>query len=422
MKGLRVVHLVHDYPPEFTGGTERYLSDLVALQKEAGLQVSIICGSELRDDAVAAVDATWRGVEVRRVFRRHDELFGVEFLPRRTMGEVTREVRARAPDLVHLHHWLNLGDEVLAALAPLPAVASFHDAYAGCPRVFFLRPDGFFCGGALPVPVERCVECLEPDDGLPRLRERVVARRERFEREIGRLAAALAPSEYHADLLVRAGVVPREKVRALPLGIARAPQRAVHKSNPGKLRLVTFGHLSRLKGLDLVLEAMRPLAARGGIELHCYGSPLGKETAPLRAAAAGLPVTWHGDYDLDALALAAAELDLALFPSRAHETYSLVLEEAIALGLPVIVSDRGAPPRRIGAVGRDDSSGSFGRAVAVEDSSALRATLAELMDHPERLDAMRRALPAAPHLLADHERALREIYAEAIASGPGARA
>jgi hypothetical protein len=33
------------------------------------------------------------------------------------------------------------------------------------------------------------------------------------------------------------------------------------------------------------------------------------------------------------------------------------------------------------------------------------------MDHPDRLDALRRALPEQPHRLADPERALRQLCA-----------
>jgi glycosyltransferase involved in cell wall biosynthesis len=421
MKQLRVVHLVNNFPPEFMGGTERYVSELSVLQAAAGLEVLVVCGSEVRDDAVAGRDEKWRGVAVRRIFRRHDERYGVEFLPRQATAAVCAAVRAFAPDLVHLHHWFNLGDALLHELSSVPApdslqvpvIASFHDAYSACPRFFFLRPDGFFCGSDLPVPLQRCVECVRPDDGDADLAERLAARRVRFEREVGRLAVALAPSEYHADLLVRAGVVPRAKMRALPLGIGCVPPRAAqgaHVRKPGVLRLVTFGNLSRIKGTDLIFEALAKLPGNGAVELHCYGKPLAAEATTLQEAARGLPVTWHGEYDLDRLAAAAPQLDLAVFPSRAHETYSLVVEEAIALGLPMIVSDRGAPARRIAA---------FGRAVAVEDASSLRATLSELMEHPERLDAMRRALPERPQLLADHERALRDIYAATLAARPG---
>jgi glycosyltransferase involved in cell wall biosynthesis len=427
----RVVHLVHNFPPEFTGGTERYVAQLARLQRERGLDVSIVCGSETRDDGAVSREESFEGVPVTRVFRRSDEHFGVDFRPARATAAVASVVRRRRPDVVHLHHWFNLGDDLLAQVTKsgtIAAVASFHDSYAACPRFFLLRPDGFFCGSDLPVPLDRCVDCVRPDDGEPNLRERLAARRERFAAEVARLHTALAPSEFHADLLARNGVVPSAKLRVLPLGLARVPRRHDHVAQRGVLRLVSFGNLSKLKGLDLVFEAMRELGASGAasaaspnrskLELHLFGAPLPAEDAPLRELARGLPVTWHGDYTLERLAAAAAHLDLALFPSRAFETWSFVVDESFALGLPVVVSNRGAPARRVVASG----PAAFGRVVAVEDASALRATLSELMERPDLLDSMRASLPA-PARLADHEVELRAVYAAAVAAAkPGARA
>src|SRR5688572_8900016 len=294
MTRLRVVHLVHNFPPEFTGGTEKHVSDLVLQQKEAGLDVSVIAGSETRDDSPGGRSATrvenWHGVPVTRVFRTNDERFGVEFLPARVLATVRELVRARAPRVVHLHHWFNLGDELVASFAPTPVVASFHDAYAACPRFFFLRPDGFFCGSDLPVPVQRCVDCVRTDDGGADLRARIEARRARFGREIDRIASAIVPSEFFGDLLIRAGLLPAEKVRVLPLGLARAPQRVAHVPAPanGKLRIASFGNLSTLKGIDLLFEAIDgiPQATKGGgVELHLYGEPIATEAKKLRGMA-----------------------------------------------------------------------------------------------------------------------------------------
>ena len=404
----RVLHLVHNFPPEFRGGTENYLARLVPLQRAQRLEVTVVCGSETRRVGEELREELG-GAPVFRVFRRPDEPFAVDFRPAQPRAVVAKLVRELAPDVLHLHHWFNLGDDLLAQLAPIPAVATFHDSYAGCVRFFFLRPDGFFCGSDLPVPLERCVECVRPEDGHAALYERLAARRARFAAEVARLRFAFAPSAAHAETIVRAGIVPRELMHALPIGlpaeeIAQLARAGDHRPAPGRLRLVCFGNLNLLKGLDLVFDAMRPLVGRG-VELHLFGVPLAAEADDLKRRAAGLPVTWHGHYELDDFVRRAADLDLAVLPSRAHETYSMVLEEAIAMHLPVVVSDRGAPPRRVAG---------FGRVVKVEDARALQATLAELLDHPERLSAMRAALPP-PHRLDDHAQALRGFYDAALA-------
>ncbi len=403
---LRVVHVLQNFPPEFSGGTERHVAELVDLQRQAGLAVAVVCGSEQRDDHSRVDRETWRGVPVARVHRQPQEAYGVHFEPPQALAAAVAAVRSFAPDLVHLHHWFNLGDSLLERLAPLPAVASFHDSYSACPRFFFLRPDGDFCGHALPLPLERCVACIAPDDGGADLAARLTARHGRFAREVARATFAVAPSRFHGDLLVQAGVVPAAKLRVVPLGLAVAPSPAPHRPQRGVLRIACWGHLSRLKGVDLLLEALQALAPRGGVELHLFGEPLPADAALLAGLAAGLPVRWRGRFDQATLAAAAPDLDLAVFPSRAYETYSLVVEEAIALRLPLIVSDRGAPPLRVGAAGI---------AVAVESAAPLVATLSRLMDQPETLAALRAARPITPHLLADHERVLREIYRDALA-------
>lgn len=411
---LRVAHLVHNFPPEFAGGTERHVAALVRRQQEQGLLPAVFCGSERRDDATRSATESFHGSAVTRFFRRHDERFGVDFAPPGLLAAVATAVRTFAPDVVHLHHWFNLGDALLQELSPLPAVGQLHDAYAACPRFFLRRPDGFDCGGALPVELERCVACIAPDDGAPALAARLAARRARFTAEVGRMHAVIAPSESHRELLAAAEVAPRERMVALPLGLsldpAATPARPPHRPAPGRLRLVHFGHLSRLKGVDLLFSAVRALASRG-VSLDLLGAPVAGEEAELRRLADGLPVRWHGAYDLSRLAAVVAECDVAVFPSRARETFSFVVEEAIALGLPVVVSDLGAPARRVAG---------FGRVIAVADAAPLVATLAAFLDRPETLVAMRAALPPTPHLLADHERAVHELYRAAIAASAAA--
>ncbi len=403
---LRVAHLLHNFPPEFEGGTERHVAWLAHRQQEQGLLPAVFCGSERRDVATRSAAESFHGLAVTRFFRRPDERFGVDFAPGALLSAVAAAVRAFAPDVVHLHHWFNLGDSLLQALLPLPAVAQLHDAYAACPRFFLRRPDGFDCGGALPVELERCVACIAPDDGAPDLAARVAARRARFAAEVARMHALIAPSESHRELMAAAQVAPRERIVALPLGLPDVPRRPLHRVAAGRLRVVHFGHLSRLKGVDLLLAAVRAVAPRG-VSLDLIGAPVAGEEAELRRLADGLPVRWHGAYDAAQLAAIVADCDVAVFPSRARETFSFVVEEAIALGLPLVVSELGAPARRVAG---------FGRVIAVADAAPLVATLTEFLDRPETLAAMRAALPPTPHLLADHERAVHELYCAAIAA------
>jgi glycosyltransferase involved in cell wall biosynthesis len=79
----------------------------------------------------------------------------------------------------------------------------------------------------------------------------------------------------------------------------------------------------------------------------------------------------------------------------------------MALGLPVWVSDRGAPKERVGRAGR---------VLAAEDASAWTRALSEILADPAALERERLALPAHVRTAADAVRELEELYLSLIAA------
>lgn len=90
------------------------------------------------------------------------------------------------------------------------------------------------------------------------------------------------------------------------------------------------GQTTYRKGLDVALAAVR-LARRDipGLRLRVVGVPPGEPAEG---------VEWAGSLAPQAMAQAYRDADLLLFPTR-YESYGLVAIEAMAAGLPVIVSD-----------------------------------------------------------------------------------
>ncbi len=102
------------------------------------------------------------------------------------------------------------------------------------------------------------------------------------------------------------------------------------------------------------------------------------------------------------LAQAFASADLFLFPSTT-DTFGNVIIEALASGLPCIVSDQGGPkdliePGRTGAITR------------ALDITAFATEVKSLLDDPARLDAMRPAARAAVESR-DWVKAARQFWA-----------
>ena len=101
---------------------------------------------------------------------------------------------------------------------------------------------------------------------------------------------------------------------------------------------------------------------------------LGRLPEPLRAR-----VQVAGPVPHDALAQRYRAADLLVAPSVCNEPFCLPVAEAMACGLPCVVSDAGAPPELIGPAGI---------AVPPGDAAALARAIATLLDDPERRRAM----------------------------------
>lgn len=410
---MRIVHAVHNFPPEFVGGTEAYLAALVKAQRARGDEPIVVTGSEVA--GVERIDESFDGIAVIRL--RHDpsrgERFGVTHSFPRMESAIDALLHELAPDLVHVHHWFHLAAPIarLAKARGIKTILSLHDYFALCPRFFLVRPDGDFCGDLSPIPRDRCRDCVRPDLGLDdaALDAEFDARRDFFAEELAAADVRLAPSKVAASMFSRSGilgVVP--PIEILPLGLLEPfPPEAIARraaDEDGKLRLVFFGNVAPVKGLDDLIAAIDRLtpAARAKIVLRVLGRATDDALeARLREAASRFSLIREETYDRARLARLPAEADLAVFPSRAAETYSLVVDEALALGLPLLVTDRGAMAERAGGAALVVKAGAIGE---------IASCLEKLAKYRDLLDDLRRATKRQRFTIDDHAARLAAFY------------
>ena len=168
------------------------------------------------------------------------------------------------------------------------------------------------------------------------------------------------------------------------------------------------GNLCREKGtLDLV-QSLATLPT-GKLELVLAGRLVGSGfEAELRSAAGGLALELSGAYDGRELARVAATCDLAAFPSRVAESYGLVLDEVLSLGLPAWVSDRGAMAERLGGAGR---------VLPAQDRAAWSSAFLALLRDPTALEAERASVPERLPGASEQVLELERVYTEVLAGG-----
>jgi len=112
-------------------------------------------------------------------------------------------------------------------------------------------------------------------------------------------------------------------------------------AEPDRIKRILFvGKLiERKRPLD-VLRAAALLAGRGDtIEVAFAGSGELQDALTNAAAAAGLRAHFHGFVNQSELPAIYAAADVMVLPSDGRETWGLVVNEAMACGVPAVVSD-----------------------------------------------------------------------------------
>jgi glycosyltransferase involved in cell wall biosynthesis len=406
---VKVLHALHSFPPDSRGGTETYVLALAHAQARGGDEPIVLAGTDAGEAEPPLREGPVEGIRVLR-FRPPSPasraLDGIDAQARALLEEVFRRER---PGVFHLHHWHNLTSDAVEAAAALgiPSVVSVHDLFSTCPLFFRLPDDVNPCPPELPR--ETCVRCIGRFMGPPEAVEAGFRRRDaRFRRELDLAKTVLALSETERDFLAAIPWLAGVPFRVLPLPRPTLPPRP--RSEPSRdpafdLRLVSWGGFVPGKGLHVLVEACEGLARPERVSIDHFGRILDEGyRGRLLAQARRVRLNLRGPFEPSETARLFAGFDLAVFPSFFLETHSFVVDEALEVGLPVLVSDRGAPRLRIGARGIVFPAG---------DVAVLRSTLRGFLEDPSSLERLRRGSPPPRVEMAAHLAALREIYSRA---------
>jgi glycosyltransferase involved in cell wall biosynthesis len=267
------------------GGAEVYAGHLLRRAADQGWQPSLVCSAQVAKGLAGSVpEESLRVVPLLRHGDRDEP--------------AAAALRALRPDAV-LVNLVDPGSNA-AVLAAACAVA---------PTVATLHLPGDLDGGP-------------GRDALTRLYRR--------------LAGVISPSTQGRDQVVCGLGVRADRVRVVPNGVDIPEE--VRGPDTGQPPLVgVVARLTRQKGVDVLLRAVRRLRLEG-VPLRVAVAGAGRDAAALAREAADLPVTFCGF--LDDVPAFLRGLDVFCLPSR-QEALPLALLEAMAVGLPCVVSDVG---------------------------------------------------------------------------------
>ena len=397
---MHVLMVLHNYPPEFRGGVERSVESAAQGLIALGHRVSVLAGSERTAAEPHVLRETHAGVDVWRLIRENIFRTPMDPFDGGLVPFFEQSIATIKPDVVHIHHWWNLGDDLARRSVALgiPVVLSLHDFFTSC-SLFFRMPDGVtHC--TEPEGARACGPCLYKVYGVDEreLGTLATARARAFRAEVAAAACVLAPSRSHGRRVSRYMGIPMPTVLGLPTDeLAPLPTEGT-PFPAGPLRVLHFGNLSRLKGVELLVDAVEQADPSGSaIELTLAGELVDRDLRLGRARHVGA-------FDHEQVRTLAARADVAVFPSLASESYGMVVDEALRLGLPVVVSDRGALAERMGL---------RGLSVSVDSAEPLALLFKRLLEHPEMLAQARAASAGTLESARTHAEKLLATYESA---------
>lgn len=320
------------YPPWSFGGDAIFVQRLARLLAREDHEVTVLhsrdayftVGGAPVDEPEPAAD----GVEVVAVDAGRGPVGPLAtYLSGRPLmtGRALRQVLQRDFDVIHFHNpSLVTGPGGLAYGSALKLL-TLHEQWLVCPTHVRFRNQRELCER------ETCVRCTLRHGRPPQLW--------RFgrllERSLDHVDALLAPSRSTAALHAR--LAPHVRIERLP-SFAPDPGPPVPVRGSSTRSFLYAGRLEPVKGVATLLDAFRE---RPHDELVIAGE--GSQAKTLRLSAQDMPnVRFLGQLSQQRLDEVYRQARALLLPTIGHESFPLVVVEALSRGVPAIVRRRGA--------------------------------------------------------------------------------
>jgi glycosyltransferase involved in cell wall biosynthesis/GT2 family glycosyltransferase len=405
---IRVVHLVHGWPPFQQAGTELYAWWLVH-QQAAEHHVSVYTrAADPQREEGEALELSDGGVRVRLVtnnFTARNPLRRNALQDRTLDRDFRRFLLEERPDLLHIHHLAGHAFSLakVARSLGIPIVLQIQDWWFLCARVNLFDRDWNRCSGPA---LGKCARCAPLTKIAPApLWNRVLhlMRRSAARRAVAAAETYVAGSAAIRDDYLRAGFIPPSRtVHVIPYGVAVEPPPEARAPARKPIRFGFVGSIAPHKGLHVAVEAMRgfdPAEAR----LRVWGnvSALPEYAAGL-VARGGDVLSFEGRFREEDKPQVFAGMDVLLVPSVGLESFGLAAREAMTCGVPVIASAGGALSEMF-------EPGVCGELFPAGDAVALREILRRVVDDPELVERWARNLPR-PKRAGVHAAEIAQVY------------
>ncbi len=392
---MRILFIVHQFYPEFSGGTERVTLGLAKLAQRAGHFVRILttiapeldetvwqegCSPRLPESAIQGIPVTG----IRRSELGQDADYSLEF-EEPLVVEICRLLERDRFDVCHVMHSMRMSSAIQAVQNhEIPYILTLTDFFLPCYRINLVNRHGEVCEGARGG--KTCGrDCLVPEwDPESLVRRNLVSRK-----ILGLADYVVCPSDYVTNRLECE--YPEISFRTIPHGLDPGSFRIRQPGREEVREEITIGYLgsmSPVKGVDVLVQAFSRVQS-AKLRLALYGSfhDNFEYAARIRQLVEkDHRISLHDAVSREEVTEVLQSFDVVCIPSLVPETFSLVLHEACAVMVPAIVSSPGAPAQQIEA-------SQCGAVVQAGDADGWVEVLEAVVAEPGILEDWRGKLP-----------------------------
>ncbi len=411
---MKLLQVVHQFLPEYVGGTEVYVDALSRHLALHGHEVRIFAGSD------SYSEREWKGMKVHTVpggLRGERGTVGNFLTAFGNSGAeraFERLCREYAPDLVHFHHLLGLSSRLvnIARALDIPTVFTLHDYWFLCPNGQLITERQKPCDG--PMLGINCGVCAAHRLGLapmslfaPVVAPIFLQRQRVLRRAVSSVDIIVAPSKFIGSIAEKNGL-PRDKIVYIDHGIELSPLKTGHDpEEDGTLNILYLGSIAPVKGVHVLVEAFKRLNSdRARLLIYGDTSVFPEYSEGLKKASGGSNIAFMGVAEREGVPQVLQRADVLVVPSLWYENAPLVVQEAFAMGVPVVASKIGALQEWV----IDEVNGlHFQTGDAIELAEKLKL----LIDRPEILHKLKSNAPKVPSI-DEHVDRIEKIYQDLV--------
>ena len=368
---MRVLKVIHGFPPDYMAGSEVYSYHLVKELINQKIDTFVFTRVENEfHEPYRIYKEKFENINILRVNKpKRDYLYSDKFFDT-TMDSIFREYLIKInPDIVHFGHLSHLSTNLITITKELnyPIVFTIHDFWLFCVKGQMINQHGSIC----PAPsIENCTQCspyvCNEDD--------VQKSTSHMKNIISQIDTFISPSQTLKKFFISQGV-DEKKIKYLKYGF-NTDKITFEKKQYSKSDKLNFGFMGRViptKGIKVLIEAFKELPHT---TLNIYGH-IGAQKRFLETN----NIIFKGAYDNNKINQVLNDIDVLIVPSIWYENAPLVIQEAFLAGVAVITSN-------IGGMSELVKNNINGYTFEVGNAKSLQQVVEKIIDNPTTLNSL----------------------------------